>query len=1179
MALYLLNRGSFEIKQEDQKQLKDYLLGQLGEADVEMVENRLLSDEDYAEELHILRNELIDDYANDQTADEHREAVERFIFDSDAHHEKYRYALALKKHAADPKRKTRGSSRLLNVYLPIAAAIVLAAGLGVWWNTRNNSEVDRGLVALRTAYRDQRPVDARVADFGYAPILRGEERVNSVQRDLAMSLLTRAVVDRPDASSQHALGQYYLTQRQFDKAVELLQASLNQDPKSAKTQNDLGVALFELGKQTEANNQPGVALKYYAESQDHLKKALELDNSLLEARFNLALVLEKMGLPDAAAESWRQYLEQDSTSPWSNEARQNLHALEEKLKGRVQSNKSPDEDFLEAYRSRDEQSAWRILSQNRGVVAGKFIPTRLVSVYLDHATSGRTKEAATVLDALDYAGELEARKSGDLYTAGVARFYRSLPARHLGALRDAYRLAAQGYEGCRSSGFSDAVKVFEQARKIFTSTDNEIEAAFVGYWLAFSYRHSQRIEEGLATANNLLIYCKARNYKWLMAQVLGLISNIQTSSHEESSVLRLDREALSLSEEVNDEYGTQKYLASLAGKYSVIYNFSESLDYLARCLNQSQEFWPGDRQAWRNYDTATQLFNRMGLYTASAVYGEQAQRLAMNKVLDPSFIYLSYIHLGMAYAHLNNSGEGIKHAESGFQIGQSLPDQRVGREIMAYSSLQLGELQRQNKNLKEAVDRYNQAIEIYDQSGFQTFSLAAHRGRLLTYLAQGDDGATQRELQIVRDLFEEYRSKIKEEDNRNYFFDVAQEIYDAAIEFAYSRQGSKEAAYDYSEESRARSLFATILSGTQPDSTTVPKSYNYLEIQQRLPEKIQILQYSVLPNRVLIWVVSRNQFLLAEKTISSDSLDQDVRAYLDLVRRPSSDLNELRRASTRLYKILFEPIERDLLSGATLCIVPDKILNYLPFATLVSSGSNRYLVADHAVILSPSSSVFIANTQLAGKKPVAAGEKLLSIGNPSFDRGLFPSLPDLPSAALEARSVSRSYERPAPIVLTGPEVEKERVLKAIADADVLHFASHYVVDERSPLRSQFPLAHAESLFARDIYEMKLSRPRLAVLSACTTGVERYYNGEGMVGMARTFLAAGVPVVVASQWPVETVSTMSLMTKFHEYRSVRKLPTAEALRLAQTDIINENSNQFSHPYYWAPFVTIGGYSSF
>lgn len=1168
------------IEQKDQKQLTDYLLGRLNEAEVETVEDRLLSDENYSEELHIVTNDLIDQYANDQTSAEDREAVEKFIFKSEARYKKLKFALALKKRASE----SRGHhpSRFLRLYLPVAASILLVVGLGAWWKFFNRSDVDRGLLALRTAYRDQRPVDARVSGFNYAPILRGEERVDSVQRDLAMSLLTRAAVDRPDAVSQRALGQYYLTQRQFDKAVELLQASLNSDPKSAKTQNDLGVALFELGKQAEAGNQPGVALKHYADSQEHLKKALELDNSLLEARFNLALVLEKMGLPDAAAESWRQYLQQDSTSLWANEARQNLRTLEEKQKARTQSNKSPDEDFLEAYRKRDEQSAWRILSQNREVVVGKFIPTRLVNAYLVYATSGRKKEAATVLDALDYAGELEARKSGDLYTAGVARFYRSLPSRHLAALLDAYNLAAEGYKGCRTSGFSDAVRVFEQARKIFRSTNNEIEAAFVGYWLAFSYRHSQRIDEGLATANDLRAYCKEKNYKWLLAQVLGLISNIQTSSHEESSVLRLDREALSLSEEVNDEYGTQKYLASLAGKYSVIYNFSDSLNYLARCLNQSQEFWPGDRQAWRNYDTATQLFNRMGLYTAAAVYGEEARLLAVNKVLDPSFIYGSYVHLGMAYAHLDNSAQGIKHAESGFQIGQSLPDQKVGREIMAYSSLQLGELQRQSKNLKEAVDRYNQAIEIYDQIGFQTFSLAAHRGRLLTYLAQGDDEATKRELQIVLDLFEEYRSKIKEEDYRNYFFDVAQEIYDGAIDFAYSRQANKEAAFAYSEESRARSLFATILSDTQPPNTTVPKSYNYLEIQQGLPEKLQILQYSVLPDRVLIWVISRTpqtQFLLTEKTISSNDLNQDVRAYLDLVHRPSSDLNELRRASTELYKILIGPVEKDLLSGTTLCIVPDKILNYLPFATLLSKESNRYLIADHAIILSPSSSVFIANTQAAEKKRVADGEKLFSIGNPSFDPSLFPSLPDLPSAALEARSVSRYYDRPAPIVLTGADADKDRVIKAIGDADVLHFASHYVIDEHSPLRSQFPLARAESLFASDIHEMKLSRPRLAILSACTTGVERYYNGEGMVGMARTFLGAGVPVVVASQWPVETVSTMSLMTKFHEYRTVRKLPTVEALRLAQTEILNDNSNQFSHPYYWAPFVTIGGYSSF
>lgn len=1166
--------GALTIEHQDQKQLKDYLLGRLDEVDAETVEDRLLSDENYSEELHIVTNDLIDQYANEQISAEDREAIEKFIFKSEERYKKLRFALALRKRAAESK--GRDKTRFLRLYLPVAASILLAVGLGVWWKFFNRSDVDRGLLALRTAYRDQRPVDARVTDFGYAAISRGEDRVDSVQRDLAMSLLTRAAIDHPSAFSRYALGQYYLTQRQFDKAVEQLQASLSQDASNAKVHSDLGVALLELGKQAEANNQLGVALKHYTESHDHLKKAVELDSSLLEARFNLALVLEKMGLPDAAIESWRKYLELDATSPWANEALQHLRALDEKQKGSAESS-SPDEDFLQAYRNRDEQSAWRILSRNREVVVGKFIPTRLVSAYLDHATSGRKEEAATMLDALDYAGELEARKSRDLYTAGVARFYRSLPARHLGALRDAYRLTAEGYERCRNSGFSDAAQVFEQARRIFAATDNEIEAAFVGYWLAFSYRHSQRTGEGLATANNLLAYCKERNYKWLLAQVLGLISNIQTSSHEESTVLRLDREALSLSEEVNDEYGTQKYLASLAGKYSVIYNFSESLDYLARCLIRSREFWPGDRQAWRNYDTATQLFNRMGIYTASAAYGEQAQQLAVHKIPDPSFIYLSYVHLGMAYGGLNNLTQGIKHAQSGFEIGRSLADEKAGKEIMAYSALQLGELHRQNNNLEEAGRSYDQAIQLYDQLSFHTFKFAAHRGRLLTYRKQGDDAATQRELQVLFSLFEEYRSKIKEEDNRTYFFDVTQELYDAAIEFAHSRLKDSAAAFAYSEDSRARSLFAMIHNGV--DSDHIPKPYNYLELQQRIPEQIQIVQYAVLKDRILIWVLSKSEFWAAEEVISYDVLSKEVRAYIDLVSRPSSDLNELRQVSSSLYNTLIAPIQEHLVVGKTLCIVPDKILSHLSFNALFSNRSNRYLVADHAILFSPSSSVFIVNTELAQQKQVPNGEKLLSIGNPSFDRQVFSSLPDLPSSAAEAQMISRYYVKSAPLVLTGADARKDRIIKSIGDFDVLHFASHYVVDERSPLRSQFLLARPDSLFARDIYNLKLSRPRLAVLSACRTGVERYYNGEGMIGMARTFLAAGVPVVVATQWPVDTTPTTDLMTKFHEYRSIRKVPTVEALRLAQTEIVNDKSNQNSHPYYWAPFVTIGGYSSF
>jgi CHAT domain-containing protein len=488
--------------------------------------------------------------------------------------------------------------------------------------------------------------------------------------------------------------------------------------------------------------------------------------------------------------------------------------------------------------------------------------------------------------------------------------------------------------------------------------------------------------------------------------------------------------------------------------------------------------------------------------------------------------------------------------------------------------------------LNEAARYYDQAIGLYDQMSFQPFSVVAHRGRLLTYLAQRDDEAAERELRVVLDLFEEHRVKIKEENNRTYFFEVAQEIYDAAIDFSHTRLNGDEVAFQYSEDSRARSLLAMMQGAGAPP---VEKPYGSREIRDRMPEQVEILQYGVLNDKLLIWIISKSHFSLTVNDVTRDDLSKQVRDYLGFVTRPSSDVEDVRRASTALYESLIGPVHDKLVTGKTLCIVPDKILNHLPFAALTSPASRRYLIQDYAIIFSPSSNVFVLNTDLAKKKQMSAGEKLLSVGNPSFDRHAFASLPDLPLAASEARAVANLYDSPSPLVLTDRDARKGVVIQAMKDSDVLHLASHYVVNERWPMRSQLLLAQPApqadstassdgSLLALDIYNMKLEKPRLAVLSACRTGVEGYYDGEGMIGMARTFLAAHVPLVIASQWPVDTASTNRLMVRFHEHRR-RGQQTIEALRVAQVEIINDSSLPYRHPFYWAPFVTIGGYATF
>jgi CHAT domain-containing protein len=155
---------------------------------------------------------------------------------------------------------------------------------------------------------------------------------------------------------------------------------------------------------------------------------------------------------------------------------------------------------------------------------------------------------------------------------------------------------------------------------------------------------------------------------------------------------------------------------------------------------------------------------------------------------------------------------------------------------------------------------------------------------------------------------------------------------------------------------------------------------------------------------------------------------------------------------------------------------------------------------------------------------------------------------------------------------------------------VVHLALHSILDERFPLRSKFLLAKAPleaglagaregALFAYQLYGMNLPRTRLAVLSACQTGGGRYFAGEGVINMARPFIAAGVPLVVASLWPVDSGPTAELMIDLHKLRKVDGLSTAEALRRAQINMLRGPEERFHRPYYWAPFVLIGGHAEY
>jgi len=143
----------------------------------------------------------------------------------------------------------------------------------------------------------------------------------------------------------------------------------------------------------------------------------------------------------------------------------------------------------------------------------------------------------------------------------------------------------------------------------------------------------------------------------------------------------------------------------------------------------------------------------------------------------------------------------------------------------------------------------------------------------------------------------------------------------------------------------------------------------------------------------------------------------------------------------------------------------------------------------------------------------------------------------------------------------------------------LHFATHGYLDSEQPELSAIVLALVDKngqpqtgfLRANDIYNLKLPAD-LVVLSACQTGLGKEIRGEGIVGLTRGFMYAGVPRVIVSLWSVNDRATEELMAAFYQKLLKEKLTPAAALRQAQMTMAKDK--QWSAPYYWAAFVQQG-----
>lgn len=1189
---------------DEQSLLMDYLLGRVADEGArQQLEERLMTDGEYFEALLVAEDELIDEYAHGTLAPADRAQFEQHFLITPERQRKLRFAQALHRHVNRQRenvlrrlmrwfvRPLRGATFFSSpVAVALALVVVAALGLFMWRAFSPRSEVAEGLAALSSAYRTERPTEARISGLAYAPWVqtRGAARPAGEPdaRERAELLLRQAARNHPDATTHHALGQFYLTERKYDQAISELEEALKAAPDDARLHSDLGAALLEAG-QAEAD--PGKGGERFARSLEHLDRALALAPVLREALFNRALCYEHMLLPQQAESAWRKYLETDARSPWAVEARRHLEEIEVQKKRAAQDKEQLFQDFIRAQQTGDDERAWDIIRQHRDLRGG-FLLNRLLDAYLAAAAQGQDEEAKRNLQLLIYAGQLERQHTDDQYISTLANYYRTLSPARLSVLMQARGLLRQAHDHLGLSQLAEARAAYERAEQMFQQAGDAAEAVSARYPLGHCFLLESDLARSRATFQEVARACVAAHYKGLLAQTLNGLAIVEMGLNNYSAALEQSQRSLALSEQIGDTSGMMKTTHQLGEEYVYLNNYEMALSLHLRSLALTTRYAPEPIQLWRNYFSIARPLNLLGLTTAAVEYQREALRLALMLGV-PQTVCRSYINLGLMLGSLHRYDEATENVRRAFELGQQFSDQQARTETTAYSSLQLGNLYRQAGAHEKAIENYDEAIRLYDKLRYPAFNYVAHKGRLLSCMARGDYAAAEQEIGTALDLFEHYRARIREESNRNSFFNAEQSIYDVAIDYAYTRRGDARTAFDYAERSRARSLldYATNDAPARSDSAHAAavapsQPLSLAEIQARLPAEVQLLQYAVLDDKLLIWVVTRDNFISGTQAVGAKELNEKVLAYLHSVSRPPAGAaDETQQRAADLYELLVKPVESALDKRKQLSIVPDKALNHLPFGALYSRVAGKYLVEQYTISHAPSANVLVVCSEKARRQEGNVRERVLSVGNPHFDRQAFPVLTYLPAARREAEAVAACYGLPQPVTET--DATKSRVVEGMQRAEVVHLALHSVVDEQSPLRSKLLLAGGAAqpepdgvLSAQEIYGLKLPLTRLVVLSSCDSGVERYYGGEGMIGLARPFVAAGVPLVVASLWPVDSDATAELMINFHRQRTSAHLPTAAALRQAQLALLARADN-YRHPYYWAAFITIGGYASF
>jgi CHAT domain-containing protein len=1003
---------------------------------------------------------------------------------------------------------------------------------------------------LAQAYTEHRTLEVRIPGAKYAP-MRVERGVGTSNLDKSPSLL-KAEFLISEHLSQHPNDPEWLDARaradlldgNYESAIKSLQRALEAQPDSPGLLTDLGSAYF---LRAESGDRP----IDYGNAVESLGKVLAKSPDDLVALFNHALACERVFLYTQAVDDWQHYLRLDPQGDWSNDARNHLAALQEKLKQRESSQAEPllSPEQIAGADAEDGEVRTKIdgrVESYLNIAVTDWLP-RAYPV-----SQGTSTDAPVVRAALNTLAQIASQNHRDNWLRDLLSAAES-PQTQVAVVD----LAAAVIANDRADTGNAQQRAIAAAR-IFSSSGNIAGSLRARLEYLAATNISQDGTRCLKAASDIEREANRRHYPWILSQFhsekgdcLFLLEDLG-AAHREYLSATMGAEGSGYRALI---LRTQDHISVLDGA---------SGDFPSGWRTASHglaSFWTGSYPNVRGYNLYYAIYElsrarrqphlQVSAWRDGVALGETSPDIAQKAVA----------HVLMATAAITADAPQVAEQEfaRASQLFAMSPQIESTRIAAVESEARLAGVENTQGKTEQAIARLRPLQSEIEQLSDNFLAILFYSTLGEAESRQGEDESAQSSLESAIALAEFQLSSLRDDKSRIDWDEQSSGAYRSLVGLRL-RRGDALAALEVWEWYRGAVLRSGRLSNTGADSKSALPAH---EVEHWVPSlaKETIVSYALLPGGLATWVYDDRGVTSQWTKLLPDELEAKILDFRTLCSTPDSDQSILRQHSRALYELLVSPIAPRLSFDRTLVIELDDHLAGVPFEALLDN-QNRYLGERLPIVYSLG---IYYRSHARTSTPITADTTALVASVPVSSFPTDPPVPSLPDSISEGEMVARSFRSTS--LLLGQEASKGAILSRLPGTSVFHFAGHAF---GSPRQSGLLLFDG-LLTASELNRQELSGLQLAVFSGCDT----QDGSEGAVtdtdSLVRTFLRAGVPHVVATRWNVDSRSARQLMSSF--YRGLLTGNSiAYSIRQAQSDV--RSSPGMAHPYYWSAFNAFG-----